>query len=180
MNLTDSHHSPGRYRLVITFYFFISGFGYSTWASRIPAIQQQMHLSDAQLGTLLLASPIGVLVTVPITGKLLGNYSSKSIMFFGAIFYNIVLGLLSITTQTWQLALILFLFGSSRNLLNLSMNAQAVEVQGLYNKSIITSFHGIWSMAGFAGAAIGYLFTTLIVSTGYRYFIISYRLALCC
>ena len=157
--------SPRIYRIATTIFFFISGFGYSTWASRIPAIQQQLHLSDAQLGSLLLASPIGVLFTVPITGKLLGRYSSKSITLFGAIFYNIVLGMLAFTTQIWELAVILFLFGSSRNLLNLSINAQAVEIQGLYNKSIITSFHGIWSLAGFAGAAGGYLFTTFIVST---------------
>ncbi len=165
MNLHGISKSPGTYRIATTLFFFISGFGYSTWASRIPAFQQQLHLSDAKLGTLLLASPIGVLVTVPFTGKLLNMYSSKSITLFGAVFYNIVLGLLAFTTKVWQLATILFLFGSSRNLLNLSMNAQAVEVQGLYGKSIMTSFHGLWSMAGFAGAAVGYLFTTLIAST---------------
>ncbi len=165
MNLQGSYQSPRTYRIATTIFFFISGFGYSTWASRIPAFQQQLHLSDAKLGSLLLASPIGVLVTVPFTGKLLNLYSSKSITLFGAIFYNMVLFSLAFTTAAWQLAIILFLFGSSRNLLNLSMNAQAVEVQGLYGKSIITSFHGLWSMAGFAGAAVGYLFTAFIAST---------------
>ena len=165
MNLEGSTKSPRTYRIATTIFFFISGFGYSTWASRIPAFQQQLHLSDAELGSLLLASPIGVLVTVPFTGKLLNVYTSKSITLFGAIFYNLILGLLAFTTKTWQLAVILFLFGSSRNLLNLSMNAQAVEVQGLYDRSIMTSFHGLWSMAGFAGAAVGYLFTALISST---------------
>ena len=164
MNLQGKSHSSRTYRIATTIFFFISGFGYSTWASRIPAFQQQLHLSDAQLGSLLLASPIGVLVTVPFTGKLLNRYSSKSITLFGAVFYNIILGMLAFTTQTWQLAVILFLFGSSRNLLNLSMNAGAVEVQGLYGKSIMTSFHGLWSMAGFAGAAAGYFFTAFISS----------------
>lgn len=177
MNLKGTGKSPRTYRIATTIFFFISGFGYSTWASRIPAFQQQLHLSDAKLGSLLLASPIGVLVTVPFTGKLLNLYSSKSITLFGAIFYNVVLGLLAFTTQVWELAVILFLFGCSRNLLNLSMNAQAVEVQGLYGKSIMTSFHGLWSMAGFAGAAVGYLFTTLIASTTtsiyYHFLIIS-------
>ena len=164
MNLQGKPYSPRTYRIATTIFFFISGFGYATWASRIPAFQQQLRLSDRDLGMLLLAAPIGVLVTVPFTGKLLSRYSSKSITLFGAVFYNLVLGLLAFTTQMWQLAVILFLFGSSRNLLNLSMNAGAVEVQSLYGKSIITSFHGLWSMAGFAGAAVGYLFTTFIAS----------------
>lgn len=147
-----------KHRTAALVYFFLSGFGYSTWASRIPTIQQQLHINEAQLGTALLAAPIGVVVTVPFTSNLLNKYSSKSIMIFGAIFYNIVLAMLSLTTQLWQLWVVLFCFGSSRNLLNLSMNAQGVEVQRLYDRSIITSFHAVWSMAGFAGAAVGYLF----------------------
>ena len=162
-----------QHRAATLVYFFLSGFGYSTWASRIPGIQQQLHLNEAQLGTALLAAPIGVIVTVPFTSNMLNHYSSKSIMIFGAIFYNIVLALLAYTTQLWELWIALFLFGSSRNLLNLSMNAQAVEVQRLYEQSIITTFHAVWSMAGFAGAAVGYFFvlfrlpiTTHFVSIG--------------
>lgn len=147
-----------KHRTAALVYFFLSGFGYSTWASRIPGIQQQLHINEAQLGTALLAAPIGVLLTVPFTSNLLNRYSSKSIMVFGAVFYNLMLALLGFTTQFWQLWIILFCFGSSRNLLNLSMNAQGVEVQRLYENSIITTFHAVWSMAGFAGAAVGYMF----------------------
>ncbi|MBV9962238.1 MAG: MFS transporter [Parafilimonas sp.] len=159
MQLVSKKELPRiKHRTATLVYFFMSGFGYSTWASRIPAIQQQLHINEAQLGTALLAAPIGVLVTVPFTSNLLNKYSSKSIMIFGAAFYNIMLALLAFTKQPWQLWVILFGFGSSRNLLNLSMNAQGVEVQRLYENSIITSFHAVWSMAGFAGAAVGYLF----------------------
>jgi MFS family permease len=147
-----------KHRTATLVYFFLSGFGYSTWASRIPAIQQQLHINEAQLGTALLAAPLGVLVTVPFTSNMLNRYSSKSIMIFGAVFYNLMLALLAFTIKPWQLWVVLFGFGSSRNLLNLSMNAQGIEVQRLYENSIITTFHAVWSMAGFAGAAVGYLF----------------------
>lgn len=149
-----------KHRIATLVYFFMSGFGYATWASRIPTIQAQLHLNEAQLGTALFAAPVGILVTVPFTSSLLNRYSSKSIMIFGAIFYNAVLGILGYITQPWQLWLVLFCFGSSRNLLNLSMNAQGVEVQRLYEESIITTFHAVWSMAGFAGAAVGFLFVS--------------------
>jgi len=147
-----------KHRTAALVYFFISGFGYSTWACRIPAIQHQLTINEAQLGTALLAAPIGILATVPFTSNLLNKYSSKSIIIVGAVLYAIVLSLLSFVTQLWQLCALLFCFGSSRNLLNLSMNAQGVEVQRLYENSIITSFHAMWSMAGFSGAAVGYLF----------------------
>ena len=81
-------------------------------------------------------------------------------MLIGAMIYNVVLACLGFSTYTWVLGIVLFFFGSSRNLMNLSMNAQAIGVQALYKRSIMSSFHAVWSMAGFAGAAIGYLMVT--------------------
>jgi fucose permease len=81
-------------------------------------------------------------------------------MLSGAILFNIVLALPGFAAYVWQLVLILLIFGGSRNILNLSMNAQALEVQRLYPKSIMTTFHAIWSLAGFAGAGFGYVMVT--------------------
>ena len=149
--------TPRQIRIANAVFFFVSGFGYTTWASRIPSIQQSLHLNEAQLGAALFAMPIGLMATMPVTGRLLSSFSSSRIMIFGAVAFNLMLGLLGFTNMYWQFIAILFLFGSSRNLLNLSINTQSVGVQALYNKSIITTFHGIWSTAGFAGAAMGYV-----------------------
>jgi predicted MFS family arabinose efflux permease len=43
----------------------------------------------------------------------------------------------------------------SGNLLNISMNTQAIGVEKLYGKTIMASFHGLWSLAGFTGGAVG-------------------------
>jgi MFS family permease len=149
--------SPRQIRIANAVFFFVSGFGYTTWASRIPSIQQSLHLNEAQLGAALFALPIGLMATMPVTGRLLSTFSSSRIMLVGAVAFNLMLGLLGFTTLYWQFIVILFFFGSSRNLLNLSINTQSVGVQALYKKSIITTFHGIWSSAGLAGAALGYL-----------------------
>jgi MFS family permease len=154
---TPSTKTPRQIRIANAVFFFVSGFGYTTWASRIPSIQQSLHLNEAQLGAALFAMPIGLMATMPITGRLLSNFSSSRIMIIGAIAFNLMLALLGYTSQYWQFIAILFFFGSSRNLFNLSINTQSVGVQALYNKSIITTFHGIWSFAGFAGAGVGYL-----------------------
>lgn len=149
--------SPKQIRIATAAFFFVSGFGYTTWASRIPAIQHQLNLNEAQLGAALFALPVGLLVTMPITGRLLSRYSSSRIMVFGALFFNLMLGLLGYAAHYWEFLLVLFCFGSSRNLLNLSMNTDSVGLQSYYKKSIITTFHGIWSLAGFSGAALAYI-----------------------
>lgn len=142
-------------RLAITLFFFISGFGFASWASRIPDIQHKLGLNEAQLGSILFALPLGLMCTLPVTGALLQRYSSRNIMMVGAFAFNVMLALIGFASEVWQLVIILFCFGSSRNLLNISMNAQSIGVQALYERSIITSFHGVWSVAGFSGAALG-------------------------
>lgn len=152
--------TPKGYRLATTVFFFISGFGYSSWASRIPAIKEQLHLSEAEFGTVLFAFPIGLMLTMPFTRRILNIMSSRYCMLLGAVMFNVVLALPGFAAFVWQLVLILLIFGGSRNILNLSMNAQALEVQRLYPKSIMTTFHAVWSLAGFSGAGLGYVMVT--------------------
>jgi MFS family permease len=153
-----------RMRIAVAVFFFISGFGFSTWASRIPDIQQQLNLNEAELGGVLFVLPVGLMLTLPVTGTLLARYNSRVILMMGTVLFNLMMSMLGFVTEVWQLSILLFCFGSSRNLMNISVNAQSVGVQAHYEKSIIASFHGIWSLAGFAGAAIG----SMVVSTGIK------------
>jgi MFS family permease len=147
--------SPRASRIAISAFFFVSGFSFASWASRIPTLTQKLHLNEAQLGSILFAMPLGLMLTLPVTGFLLSKFSSRNIMAIGAVIFTLALTAIGFAQTPWQLAVILFCFGSSRNFMHIAMNAQSVQVQHLYNKSIIASFHGIWSLAGFAGAATG-------------------------
>lgn len=173
---TFTAKSSKTHRIATAIFFFISGFGYATWASRIPALQQKLHLNEAQLGAVLFALPVGLMLTLPITGNLLSRFSSRNVMFAGTVAFNLMLALLGFTTQVWQLVLVLFCFGSSRNLMNISVNAQSVSVQAFYKKSIITTFHGIWSMAGFAAAAVGYLMVSGKIPPSYHFLVVGIML----
>ncbi|MFC4231117.1 MFS transporter [Parasediminibacterium paludis] len=155
MSINTHISTPKQLRYGVAAFFFVSGFGFASWASRIPTLQQKLHLNDAQLGTALFAAPLGLIVTLPITGILLQKYSSRYIMLIGSILYNILLFSLGFVTNNWQFMGVLFLFGISRNMMNIPVNTQAVGVQKLFPKSIISTFHGIWSVSGFAAAAVG-------------------------
>ncbi len=78
----------------------------------------------------------------------------------------------------WQLIMVLFIFGSARNLMTLSINTQGVAVQALYSKSIMATFHGIWSLAGFAGAAIGLIMVYFNIAVAYHFLFVSVLLVL--
>jgi MFS family permease len=165
--------SPRSARLATAAFFFISGFSFSSWASRIPDIQRRLSLNKAELGFFLFALPIGLVLTLPVTGYLLQRHSSRNIMIIGVLVFNLMLAMIGIVDQPWQLALVLFCFGSSRNLMNISVNAQSVAVQALYNRSIITTFHGVWSLAGFAAAAVGAVMVNVNIAPSWHFLIVA-------
>lgn len=166
MDLGISHvpYSKARIRTAVSLFFFCQGLVFASWASRIPTIKAQLNLSEGQLGTLLLLMPIGQLLTMALSGKLVSKYGSKKVISIVSLFYAGMLLLIGSANSFWSLGVILFFFGVLGNMCNISVNTQGVEVEKIYGKSIMSSFHGAWSIAGFAGALIGLLFMNLKVN----------------
>lgn len=148
-------------RLAVAAFFFVQGLSFAAWASRIPDIKNMLHLTEGGLGTVLLALPIGLMASLPISGWMVTNYGSRKMVMIGAILYAITLTLIGFVTRTEQLVIVLFAFGLWGNLTNIAVNTQAVAVEQVYGKSIMASFHGLWSMAGFISAMIGSLFISI-------------------
>lgn len=152
--------SKKTHRLAVAAFFFIAGINFASWASRIPDVKAKLQLSDAALGGVLFALPVGSMISLPFAGWLVAKFGSKKIVTIAAIAYPLSLILIGWAGTVWQLVPMVFVFGLLGNICNISINTQAVGVEFLYGRSIMASFHGIWSMAGFTGAAIG----TFVVS----------------
>lgn len=151
-------------RIAVSIFFFCQGLCFATWASRIPDIKTSLHLTDAALGSILLALPAGQLTAMPFSGRLVTHFGSKKILRICAVLYAFSLTNIGLATQGWQLALGLYLFGVFGNMCNISVNTQAIRAEKLYGRPIMTSFHGVWSTAGFTGALLGLLMKALHVS----------------
>lgn len=153
--------SPRVHRWSIGSYFFVAGITFASWASRIPDIKIKLNLNDAELGGILFALPTGAMVSLPISGFLVAKLGSRTVMLMAALCYPILLSFLATAGSPFILAALLFFFGLLGNMMNISVNTQAVAVEELYSKSIMASFHGIWSLAGFSGAAFGTIMISL-------------------
>ena len=151
--------SPRVYRVAVSAVFFLQGLCFASWASRIPTIQQRMALSDTELGLVLLALPVGLMLSLPLSGWLVARQGSRRMALLGALLYAGILLTLGLAATPAQLVGCLVFYGLAGNLLNIAINTQAVGVEALYGRSIMASFHGVWSLAGFVGAAVG---TTMI------------------
>ncbi|MBP8067159.1 MAG: MFS transporter [Pedobacter sp.] len=171
--LLHSPYSKKRVRLAISLFYFGQGVVFASWASRIPDLKSALQLSDAELGSVLLALPLGQLVTMPISGRLTTIFGSRRMLTLATPLYALALTILALSTAGWQLALFLFLLGVSGNLCNIALNTQGVAGETYYGKPIMTSFHGAWSVGGFSGALVGLLMINLHVAPLVHFWIIA-------
>ncbi|WP_423149247.1 MFS transporter [Rubrolithibacter danxiaensis] len=169
---STAHRSILLHRIAVASLFFIQGLGFASWASRIPTIQQKLHLSEAELGGVLFALPVGLMISLPFSGILIVKQGSKRVVLFSAVLYAVILLSIGLSFNTLHLIASLFLFGITGNMINIAVNTQAVGVEDLYKKSIMASFHGLWSLGGFTGAAIGAFMIGLGINPFYHFILI--------
>lgn len=134
------------YRLALMNFFFVMGILFSSWAIRIPDIKNSLALSDAELGGILFGAPLGQLLAIAPAAWLIGRFGSR----------HAIIGGMCIMPLAF--------FGFANNILNISLNAQAVGVEALYGRSIMGTFHGMWSVGGVIGGIVGAIIAPLGVS----------------
>ncbi len=161
-----------RIRFAVGMFYFGMGLSFATWASRIPDIKTALHLTEGDLGSILFALPMGQLVIMPFSGKMVTKFGSHRILIFSLIMYVLCLANLGLATTAFQLSLGLFLFGLFGNLANIAVNTQGVYTEVLFKKTIMSSFHGMWSFAGFTGALVGLGMLALNLSPLHHFLIV--------
>ena len=165
-------YSKATFRFAIGAMFFIAGLCFASWASRIASIQQTLQLSDAALGAILLALPVGLMSSLPFSGWVISKTGSKNLLIIAIIGYGFALSFIGFAQTPFSLILCLVFFGFCSNAVNIAVNTQAVGAEALYDKPIMASFHGLWSLAGFFGAAVGTLMIGYHVEPLYHFIII--------
>ena len=152
MHLTQ----PVIHRIAISIFFFCCGFIFSSWAARIPLIKEAFHFNEAELGAVLFMLPLGSLVALPFAGWAVAYFGSRNVTSIAAILYALLLVIIGYSNSVLMLSAVLFLFGFCGDVLNISMNTQALLVQEeMYTKPLMSSFHGMWSIGAMAGALMG-------------------------
>jgi MFS family permease len=135
--------------------FLVHGLVVSTWVSRIPAIKSALRLSNGVLGLTLLSSAFGAVLFIPVAGILIGKYGSKKVCTGSSIAFCLCLIPLAASANVYWLAASLFVYGAFAASMDVSMNAQGVEIESALGKPTMSRFHGMFSMGGMLGASVG-------------------------
>ncbi len=148
-------------RLATRLAFLVAGFGIACWAPLVPFAKTRLAVDDGVLGLLLLSLGIGSVVAMLLTGVMSARYGSKPIIIAGGLGLALVLPLLAIASSPATLALALFAFGAALGSIDVAMNIHAVEVERSAGRPLMSGFHALFSIGGFAGSALMTLLLSL-------------------
>jgi MFS family permease len=138
--------------------FGINGFVFASWAARIPAVTETLHLTSGQMGTLLLCIAVGSLLALPTAGLVVGKIGTANSVRAGGLLSALAgVGIaLSLSAESVPgTAVSLFFFGIGVGLWDVSQNIEGADVEHKLRRTIMPQFHAAFSGGAFVGALIG-------------------------
>ncbi|MFJ8537310.1 MFS transporter [Streptomyces sp. NPDC093591] len=146
-----------RGRASLAFSFFAQGVAFALLVTRIPAIQDRYGVSDALLPAFLAAVPILAGVGSVTTERLVKRVPPSRLLRWSQPVVLLALLGVGAGQRMVELGLALAAFGLAVGVLDASMNMLGVSLQRSYGRSIMLSFHAVYSLGGIVGASLAWV-----------------------
>lgn len=146
-----------RGRASLAFSFLVQGVAFALLVTRIPAIQDRYGVSDALLPVFLAAVPILAGVGSVTTERLVKRVPPSRVLRWSQPVVLLALLGVGAGSDMTLLAVALAAFGLAVGALDASMNMLGVSLQRAYGRSIMLSFHAVYSLGGIVGASLAWV-----------------------
>ena len=157
LDLADSPAitSVRRARVAVSVVFAAHGAVYGSFATRIPWLQDRLHLGPGLLGVGLLAPSVGALLGMPFASRLIHRFGGRRATRAMIAAWCIAGALPVFAPNLGVLIVFLMAYGITSGTADIAMNAQAIPIEKAAGKSIMSGLHGMWSLGGVIGSAVG-------------------------
>ena len=143
-----------RAQVAIGALFLLLGFQYATWASRLPAVKTRLGLSDAEVGLLLMACGVGAAASFPLVATLLRRFGSRVLCVGSAVLLSLLPLALGAAPDYAVALVIVCVDGVGVACLDVAMNAQGAELEGLFERKAMGKLHATFSAGSLFGALL--------------------------
>lgn len=156
--------------------FFTRAMLWSTWQSRGPEVQSQLHLDTAQMGLLVLLYPVGGIVGLAFSDYLSRLFGSMRITVFG--FGIAVAGLVGLAFavpagNVWASAVLLVIMGFPMGVEDFIGNFEANSVDRQSSRSLIPAIHSIFGVGMMLAALLASVLAANQVNLTANYLIVA-------
>ncbi|WP_062317414.1 MFS transporter [Demequina maris] len=138
--------------------FWIMGVFMATLVSRYPTITRLLDVSTGELARLLLFGALGALCALLVTGWSVARFGTRALLAWWAWGHLLAFSLLGAATAWGSqplFAAAYFLVSFGFAFTNVSMNAEAAEVERAMGRAVMPQFHASFSVGLAMGLALG-------------------------
>lgn len=147
------------WRTAIFAIFFVTGLGFASWASRLPAVKADLGVNDLQIGVLLFVMGAASIVGLSLANLIVARWGARRGMYATLIAFSVgvlVVGLGVQFLQSYAVVCIgLALMGIGMSATDVMMNVEAAAVEQAFERTLMPLFHAFFSLGTVAGAGIG-------------------------
>lgn len=145
--------------------FAASGFAFSSWASRLPDIKRILDLSPGQLGTLLLATAVGSVIGLPLSGRVIRAIGTTRTVLFGVTCTALGVSVAALGVELFHNPVVVWcatlVAGLGIGIWDVAMNHEGADVERGLGRAIMPWFHASFSAATVVSALVGSAMTAL-------------------
>lgn len=164
------------YSLPIIFALF--GVIMGSWAGRIPALAERVHVSHSALSMVLLCGGVGALMSFPVSSFLMGRFGARRSLLIAGLALLGVLAAIGMAPTVPRLMLAVLMLGVTASTYDVAMNAAAARREQQTGTSEMSMLHGLACGGGLAGATLGSLMAGLHIAPATHFLMIALPLAM--
>jgi len=142
-------------RLATGALFFTNGALFSNLLPRYPQIKSGLELTNTQFGLVVIAFPIGAITAGLAAAAAIRRFGAANVAVIGTVLTAAALVVVGWAPALWLLVLALFMGGAADAVTDVGQNSHGIAVQRGYGRSIINSFHAVWSAGAVTGGLMG-------------------------
>ncbi|MFC8099334.1 MFS transporter [Streptomyces sp. NPDC057363] len=166
----DVLHRPAladrRARVAVAVLFFTNGALFANLLPRYPQIKADLGIGNAAYGLAVAAFPAGAIAAGLAAGLVVRRFGSARVAVGGTLLTGVGILAAGLADSVVLFAGALLLAGAADAFTDVAQNAHGLRVQRRYGRSIINSFHAIWSVGAVAGGSMAAAAIAFDVSRG--------------
>jgi MFS family permease len=137
--------------------FTVFGVIMGSWAGRIPAMAERVHVSHSQLSMVLLMGGLGAVLSYPISSRMMASLGARKTLLFSGMALLCVLIAIGAAPTVPLLMMAVLSLGITASTFDVAINSAATAREKATGKSELSKLHGLGCAGGLAGATLGSL-----------------------
>ena len=158
--------------------FTVFGMIMGSWAGRIPAMAERVHVSHSALSMVLLCGGLGAVLSYPISSRMMGSLGARKTMLFSGMALLAVLIAIGAAPTVPLLMMAVLSLGITASTFDVAVNSAATKREKQTGKSELSKLHGLGCAGGLAGATLGSVMASLHIAPVTHFVMLAGPLAL--